>query len=147
MLPIYNIKMNFNIHISQLDIVADSIIKSLKPGVVLLDASMGCGKTTLISALCKKLGVQQKVNSPTFAIIQEYLTNRNTLLAHADLYRLKTTQDAIDAGIESLWLCNKYEYIFIEWPQIVNEILPHAHTKIEISYLSENERNVKITQV
>lgn len=139
--------MNVKFHISQLNNVAESIVNWLKPSVVVLNASMGSGKTTLISAMCKQLGVKEKVNSPTFAIIQEYETNRNTLIAHADLYRLKNTQDAIDAGIESLWLSNKYEYIFIEWPQIISKILPPAHTLIEILFLSENERNVKITHV
>lgn len=137
--------MNFNIHISQLDMVAESIVKKLRPGVVLLNASMGSGKTTLISAFCKTLGVREKVNSPTFAIIQEYKTDRNTMIVHADLYRLKSTQDAIDAGIESLWLSHHYEYIFIEWPKIISEILPSSCTMIEISFLSEYERNIKIT--
>ena len=70
---------------------------------------MGAGKTTLVNAICKELGVEENVTSPTYALIQEYHFNSN-IIYHIDLYRVKSIEEAIDAGIED---CLQVGYVWL----------------------------------
>lgn len=84
---------------------------------------MGAGKTTFIKAVCLALGVEDEVNSPTFAIVNEYRSETTAeLIYHFDCYRIKTLEEAMDFGfedyMESSALC------FIEWPENVEDLLP-----------------------
>lgn len=97
---------------------------------------MGTGKTTLIAALCKVLKVKEQVSSPTFALVNEYSGSRK--IFHLDLYRLKTIEEAIDIGIEEYLSGN--EYCFIEWPQLIEPLLPPASVHISIEAINEQER-------
>lgn len=98
--------------------------------------SLGAGKTTLIRALCLKLGVQEAVSSPTFALINEYsLPGKNDehhTIAHMDWYRISSVEEAIQAGMEDM-LMQPDTRCFIEWPEQAPELLHSlSHVKIFI---------------
>ncbi|MEO6893931.1 MAG: tRNA (adenosine(37)-N6)-threonylcarbamoyltransferase complex ATPase subunit type 1 TsaE [Ginsengibacter sp.] len=103
---------------------------------------LGAGKTSFITALCKVLGVAETVTSPTYSIIQEYKTRDNEIIFHIDLYRIKSKEEAMDAGVEDCLLSN--DICMVEWPERAPEIFPEKtiYTKIEI--LSEIKRKLII---
>lgn len=91
---------------------------------------MGVGKTTFIKALCNEMHVMDPVSSPTFAIVNEYLTEKNDAVFHFDFYRLKNIQEAVDIGAEDYFFCG--ETCLIEWPEIVEDILPDDYLRVDI---------------
>ncbi len=99
--------------------------------VVAFYGDMGAGKTTLIKAVCRELGVSDEVNSPTFSIVNEYLDSQDNLVFHFDFYRIKSKEEALDFGYE--------EYLYsgntclLEWPEKVEDLLPGNMLKIYIS--------------
>jgi tRNA threonylcarbamoyladenosine biosynthesis protein TsaE len=105
--------------------------------------SMGAGKTTIIKSICKALGAIDIVSSPTFTLVNEYRTARGETLYHIDFYRIKKQEEVFDFGIE--------EYIdgmcqcFIEWPELVEDILPPETLKIRISVGENEERTLHIS--
>lgn len=101
-------------------------------------AGMGCGKTTFINALCKYLGVEEAVSSPTFSIINEYNSKQIGTIYHLDLYRLKDEAEAIDAGVEDVLFSNNY--CFVEWPEKAKDIMPEDVCKISIELIDDNRR-------
>jgi len=101
-------------------------------------AEMGFGKTTFIKNLCQQLGVQQGVGSPTYGLINEY-SLKNDYIYHIDLYRLNSLEEALEIGIEN-YLFNNH-YCFIEWPQIIEIILPDTFKKVEIQ-LGKSENRI-----
>jgi tRNA threonylcarbamoyladenosine biosynthesis protein TsaE len=108
----------------------------------LFDGQMGAGKTTLIQAICKELGVQDNVQSPTFSIVNEYITDNNDAIYHFDCYRLKSETEAFDIGIEDyLYSGNR---CLIEWPDKIETLLPTDAIKIQIEVISETERKITI---
>lgn len=112
--------------------------------VWLLQGEMGAGKTTLVHTLCKTIGVKDTVSSPTFALINEYhflLHNRDEVIYHMDWYRLRDAEEAIGAGIEDI-LLKPQGYCLIEWPQKAASLLPKKYASIEISVLSQDERQI-----
>lgn len=110
--------------------------------VILFTGEIGAGKTTLIKELCKQLGVQQAVTSPTFSIINEYVYQneaaREQLLYHADLYRLKHADEAIDIGIEDYLYSGNY--CFIEWPAVIESLLPLEVVQVQIELVNNSTR-------
>ncbi len=99
---------------------------------------MGAGKTTFIKAVCDVLGVEDEVNSPTFAIINEYRSATAELIYHFDCYRIKTIAEAADLGfddyMESGALC------LIEWPENVEELLPYDTVNVTITVREDGTR-------
>ncbi|TDQ09581.1 tRNA (adenosine(37)-N6)-threonylcarbamoyltransferase complex ATPase subunit type 1 TsaE [Pedobacter metabolipauper] len=108
------------------------------------EGDMGAGKTTLIKALSKALGVKELVSSPTFSIVNEYDANGSTIY-HFDFYRIKSLQEAYDIGYEEYFYSG--HICFIEWPERVLELLPDQYIKIELSTLSENERMITLSKI
>jgi len=106
--------------------------------VMLFDAEMGTGKTTLIKALVKALGCSDAVSSPTFSLVNEYL-GEHSKLYHFDLYRIEETNELYDFGIETYFEENAY--VFVEWPQLLEPILDVDYQVIKIS-LDENLNRV-----
>lgn len=114
---------------------------------IALYGEMAAGKTTFTSAFCRYLGAESDAASPTFSLINQYhyldAAGQSLLIHHLDLYRLKTLEEALDIGVEDL-LHDPY-YCIIEWPQIIEPLLPEAHTaKILIQYIDDFRRKLII---
>lgn len=92
--------------------------------------SMGVGKTTFIKALCEELGVKEAVTSPTFAIVNEYRDKKNNSIYHFDFYRINRLEEVFDFGYEDYFYSGNI--CFIEWPELVETILPDNCVKIVI---------------
>ncbi|RYD57470.1 MAG: tRNA (adenosine(37)-N6)-threonylcarbamoyltransferase complex ATPase subunit type 1 TsaE [Sphingobacteriales bacterium] len=115
--------------------------------ILAFSGEMGAGKTTFIHALCNVLGVQDAVSSPTFALVNEYHFDEagtDRTIYHMDWYRLKDTQDAIDAGMEDNMLQND-KYSFVEWPEKAPELLPRPHLWIAIEATAPEEREMTVS--
>ena len=96
---------------------------------------MGAGKTTFIKAVCEELGVTDVINSPTFAIINEYRSeNAGELIYHFDFYRINKVEEAFDFGYEDYFFSGAL--CFIEWPELIEELLPSDVVKV---YIEEQE--------
>ena len=104
---------------------------------------MGAGKTTFIKALCKLLGVEDEVNSPTFAIINEYRSQTTAeLIYHFDFYRIKKLEEVYDLGYEDYFYSGAL--CFIEWPELVEELLPLDAKKVTITENSDGSRMITL---
>ena len=110
--------------------------------VITFSGNLGAGKTTFIKAICKELGVMDLVSSPTFSIINEYRDKQNTPVYHFDFYRLKSSQEAEDTGCADYFFSNNY--CFIEWPAIVENLLPEEYVQLEIT-VENDTRTIKAT--
>lgn len=109
-------------------------------------ADMGSGKTTLISTLCRQLGVMDAVSSPTFSIINEYaLRDRPERVYHMDWYRLKHTEDAIEAGVQDV-LQQPGAWTFIEWPEVAERLLPADCVRVNMKVVDETHRVLEATR-
>lgn len=103
---------------------------------------MGAGKTTFIKAICEKLGVEDVINSPTFAIINEYRANTGELIYHFDFYRINNIEEIYDFGYEDYFYSGSI--CFIEWPEKIDSLLPHDVVTVKIEELEEGTRHVTI---
>lgn len=104
---------------------------------------MGAGKTTLIKAVCGTLQVLDEVNSPTFSIVNEYLTATDDTLYHFDFYRLKNEEEAYNIGIEEYFYSGNT--CMIEWPERVEGLLPENFLRIDITENTDQSRTIKLT--
>lgn len=102
-----------------------------KSNIIAFYGNMGAGKTTLVKNLCSKLGVQDEVNSPTFALVNEYQTETFDSVFHFDFYRIKSLEEVFDIGYEDYFyggsLC------LLEWPELIDPIMPEHFIKVEIA--------------
>jgi tRNA threonylcarbamoyladenosine biosynthesis protein TsaE len=105
--------------------------------------SMGAGKTTIIKAVCKALGAVDIVSSPTFTLVNEYRTISGETLFHIDFYRIRKQEEVFDFGIEEYLDGNSY--CFMEWPELVEEILPETTVKVRISVGEDESRTLTIS--
>ena len=117
--------------VDQIDQVAEAFLAlTSKYKVIAFNGAMGAGKTTFIKAICKKLEVIDQVNSPTFAIINEYASVWGDLIYHFDFYRLKNLKEAMDIGTEDYFYSGNK--CFLEWPDVVEDILPEDSLRVDI---------------
>lgn len=117
-----------------LDIIGDSRI-------VAFYGAMGAGKTTVISEICRQLGVCEKVCSPSFSIVNVYNTEDDQEIYHFDFYRIEKLEEAFDFGYQEYFYSGNL--CLIEWPEKVEEILPEDVLRVEIVAVDENTRIVK----
>jgi len=101
--------------------------------------SMGAGKTTFIKAICEELGVEDVITSPTFAIVNEYSLSTNTIY-HFDFYRIKKLEEVYDMGFEDYFYSGAL--CFIEWPELIEEVLPDDAVKVTITEQPDGTRTV-----
>jgi len=128
--------------LAEMDDVTQSLMKKFgTKSVWAFHAPMGAGKTTLITALCKILGVQDRVNSPTFAIMNEY-EGLGKVIYHMDWYRLENDGEARRAGVEMAMADS--DYCFIEWPEKAINLIPEEALHIEIEILGPEHRRIFI---
>jgi tRNA threonylcarbamoyladenosine biosynthesis protein TsaE len=104
--------------------------------------SMGAGKTTFIKAICEELGVEDVINSPTFAIVNEYRSNTGELIYHFDFYRINKVEEAFDFGYEDYFYSGAL--CFIEWPERIHDLLPGDYVEVRISENSDGSRSITI---
>lgn len=129
------------IQLKELDQVVNELKARLKESkIFLFIGEMGAGKTTLIKEFCKSLGVEEDVNSPTYAIVNEY-PSKAGLIYHFDLFRLKSTEEALDIGLENY--LDSGNICLIEWPQHAMNLLEEA-IQIEIEKIDTNSRKFRI---
>jgi len=105
--------------------------------------TMGAGKTTFIKAVCEELGVVDIISSPTFTLVNEYRTASGEAVYHIDFYRIKKQEEVFDFGVEEY--LNGDTYCFMEWPGLVEEILPSDTVKITITVDSNEQRILSIS--
>ncbi len=106
---------------------------------------MGAGKTTFIKALCQELGSTDYVTSPTFALINEYRIPDKSVIYHFDFYRIKKLEEAFDLGYEDYIYSGNY--CFIEWPELIESLLPNGIVEVRIEVDNNGVRLVKAQKV
>jgi tRNA threonylcarbamoyladenosine biosynthesis protein TsaE len=99
---------------------------------------MGAGKTTFIKEICSQMGVNSDVTSPTFSIVNEYISEKYGMIYHFDLYRIKNIKELLDIGFEEY--ISSESIIFMEWPEIAENILADNLCKVNIMVLDNDER-------
>jgi len=108
---------------------------------------MGAGKTTFIKAICEELGVTDVITSPTFAIVNEYTTSSDLLnpsvqpVYHFDFYRIKKLDEFYDMGGEDYFYSGSL--CLIEWPELIEEVLPADAVKVSIEEEADGSRSVR----
>ena len=127
--------------LDELDAVARQLIgEAANHHVWLFDGEMGAGKTTLIKALCRVLGVVNVVQSPTYGLVNEYTTQTGELVYHFDCYRLKNDAEALDIGLEEY--LDSGAYCFVEWPERIESLWPAHYFLISLSSDAAGVRTV-----
>ena len=110
--------------------------------IIAFYGAMGAGKTTLIKNLCHRMGVTDEVNSPTFAIVNEYVTEEGESVYHFDFYRIKKLEEAYDIGFENYF--DSGNLCLIEWPEMIEPLLPEKYIRVEIQHGdTDDERIIK----
>ncbi|MBO5916388.1 MAG: tRNA (adenosine(37)-N6)-threonylcarbamoyltransferase complex ATPase subunit type 1 TsaE [Bacteroidales bacterium] len=130
--------------LQEIDRVAADFVKILAESpskVVAFYAEMGAGKTTFIKALCAQLGVDAEVNSPTFAIVNDY-PSPNGSVFHFDYYRIKSLSEAYDIGSEDYFYSGCI--CLIEWPEKMEALLPEDAIVVRISVLDDGRREMLV---
>lgn len=107
--------------------------------------SMGAGKTTIIKSICEVLGALDIINSPTFTLVNEYKTADGESLYHIDFYRIRKQEEVFDFGIEE-YLTGE-SYCFMEWPELVEDILPNGMVTVRITVGENEERILSLDQI
>ncbi len=127
---------------AELDLVARELIAGagfLK--VWLFYGEMGSGKTTLIKAVGRQLGVKDGMGSPTFSIVNEYRGNDEVKIFHFDCYRLKGEGEAYDLGMEEYF--DSGSFCFVEWPEKILELYPHHYLAVRLTVESPTTRKIE----
>jgi len=129
----YNLKTITNL--------ASQLLPQLNHKTVMFNGEMGAGKTTLIKSLLKEMQCNDVVTSPTFSIVNEY-TIPNDKVFHFDFYRIEDIEEAYNFGIEDY--LNSNHWLFIEWAERVEELIPKQHIVIDIAIENPDNRTLKL---
>lgn len=128
--------------LDQIDNAAAEFVRQIgTANVFAFHGAMGAGKTTLISAICRQLGVTDTVSSPTFAIVNEYEAADGRIISHFDFYRMNRPEEVFDMGADDYFYSNKL--CFIEWPDIADGILPQETVHVYITVADDGSRIVE----
>ena len=135
-------KMELKInHIDEIRDVARQFLKLVGDHKIMaFYGKMGVGKTTFIKALCEELGVQDVINSPTFAIVNEYMDGEGETIYHFDFYRIKRPEEVFDIGFEEYVYSGKL--CLMEWPELIEPVLPEETLKITITENPDTTRTI-----
>lgn len=132
---------DFTYTLDEIEQVAEQIIDKLEYKLVVFEAEMGSGKTTLIKSILKKLGSTDLVSSPTFSLVNEYETSGKPAY-HFDFYRLKNTDEALDTGF--LHYLEEDAWLLVEWPQKIMHFLPEHYHLISLKPIDDKTRTVSL---
>lgn len=136
-------KSNWNIayDLGELSSIAGQLLVEFPEArIFTFKGEMGAGKTTLIEEICRSLGSKDNLSSPTYSIINEYHAN-DQIIYHSDLFRLKSLEEAVHAGIEEAIYSGAY--CFIEWAELIYDILPADTIHLEIEVLEPTKRRIR----
>jgi tRNA threonylcarbamoyladenosine biosynthesis protein TsaE len=136
--------MNIKIQsLDKIDEAATAFIRAMGGNTVFaFHGEMGAGKTTFIKAICKNLGVCGSINSPTFAIINEYRSHSGELIYHFDFYRIDKVEEAFDLGYEDYFYSGSL--CFIEWPEKIEDLLPDNTVNVYMKVTEDGRRDVAV---
>jgi len=130
-------------NLNDIDIVAKEFISKIGNNkIISFNAEMGAGKTTFIKAICNYLNIIDVATSPTFSIVNEYKTTDNKLIYHFDFYRIEEPEEALDFGLYEY--LDSGNYCFIEWPEMVGNLLPDNALEVIITVKENGNRIIKI---
>ncbi len=128
--------------LNEIDEAAQAVLEWGKNrSVWLFEGEMGTGKTTFIKSLCRRLGVVSAVQSPTFALVNEYATASGEVIYHFDFYRIKTETEALDLGVEEYF--DSGNFCFVEWPSKIPSLWPPEYLNISIQANPDGSRMIK----
>jgi tRNA threonylcarbamoyladenosine biosynthesis protein TsaE len=137
--------MIFQYKLDKLNEIASKILNEYSSfKIFCFEGDLGAGKTTLIEFICRQLGAQDDLSSPTFSIINEYSAQNNPIY-HMDWYRLKSVEEAVNIGIEDYLFSGHYN--FIEWYQHAEALIPRPFILISIKSIDETNRELTVTQI
>ena len=129
--------------LADLNAVAQNIVGKINVcRVWLFHGEMGSGKTTLIKEVCKILGVEDVMSSPTFSIVNEYQTTDLNTIYHFDFYRIKNETEAIEIGTEEYFYSGNP--CFVEWPEKIPTLIPMPHAEVTIQVETNTKRTIAI---
>lgn len=132
--------MLINYELSDINAISNLLIQDFSTKVIRIDGDMGTGKTTLISSLCKSLGVKETISSPTFSLVNTYHIG-NEKIYHFDFYRLKNENEAIDFGLEEY--LESGNICFMEWAEKISSHLPLEYDHYILNIVDEKYRKIE----
>jgi tRNA threonylcarbamoyladenosine biosynthesis protein TsaE len=134
--------MEITFSLDEIHAAARKILDANPKKVILFYGEMGAGKTTLIKALAKTLGVSDATSSPTFSLVNEYETDDHQSVFHFDMYRLKSESEAYDMGMDEYLYSG--QWCFIEWAEKIPTLIPREHSTIRIRALANGQRELSM---
>ena len=134
--------IEFTYRLKDIEATAASVLEHLVSKTILFNGSMGAGKTTFINALLNAMQSDDTATSPTFSIVNEY-NIPNDKVYHFDFYRIESIDEAYNFGIEDY--LNNNHWLFMEWPERIEDLIPENHQAITITDLEDNKRSLKLT--
>ena len=132
--------------LSELDTVAEQIIRYSDFKLICFKGEMGVGKTTIVKQILRKLEAKELGSSPTFGLVNVYYDQLDSILAyHIDCYRLQSEEEALDIGIEEYLDTDKW--VFVEWSERIENILPRNRTSVSLKISESGNRIVQIVNI
>jgi tRNA threonylcarbamoyladenosine biosynthesis protein TsaE len=138
-----------NLHINGLQDLKEAAHQLLsfagEEKIFIFEGGMGAGKTTFIKEICLALDIADLVSSPTFSIVNEYITATKEAVYHFDFYRIKDLQEAYDIGYEEYFYSG--QICLIEWPEKIESLLPESYIKVKIDPVNEESRSISFFKI
>lgn len=129
--------------VSEISTVANRLLSKYSDCKIwIFEGNMGSGKTTLIKSICSSLEIVDLVSSPTFSVVNEYVTEKKMVLYHFDFYRINFVTEALDLGVDEYF--NSGCFCFVEWPDSVFSLLPPNKLHLKLEYISEFKRKLTL---
>jgi tRNA threonylcarbamoyladenosine biosynthesis protein TsaE len=129
--------------LSEISEIAQQVIQFAgNTKIWLFEGQMATGKTTLIKEICKQLGVEENVGSPTYSLVNEYVTNKKQTIYHFDFYRLKSEMEALDYGLEEYF--DSGNLCLCEWPSMIPNLLPNEYLMLNLNVLDDGSRHLSL---
>jgi tRNA threonylcarbamoyladenosine biosynthesis protein TsaE len=140
--------INFSISYTQLEeldsVAAQVLAFAGDTKIWLLAGEMGVGKTTLVKAIGRRLGVQDPVQSPTYALVNQYTGTGGILMYHFDFYRIRHENEALDMGVEEYF--DSGHYCLVEWPSKIPSLVPAQHLAVAITLTHDYQRTIHLSR-